>query len=64
MECFPKNRAPMKEKDLEPFRAALTRYLYICKAKHLLNCVMPFEKMWDLGRHIFGLIRKHTRHLR
>jgi hypothetical protein len=54
----------MKEKDLEPFRAALTRYLYICKAKHLLNCVMPFEKMWDLGRHIFGLIRKHTRHLR
>jgi hypothetical protein len=51
----------MKEEELRQFKAALTKYLYICKAKHLLNCVLPVEKTLDLRRHIIGLIKKRIR---
>ena len=54
----------MKEKDLDPFKAALTRYLFICQTKHLLNCILPVDKSLDLLRHIIGLLKKQLKKIK
>jgi hypothetical protein len=54
----------MKEKDLRQFKAALTRHLFVCRTKHLLNCILPVEKSLDLLRHIIGLFKKYIRKIK